>query len=122
MSAARKGKGAKASATAEIRRVFPPEYKREAVRLALVGDRSVRAVAQDLGVRPDMLYQWKRQALARGQEHPSDVFTGAGTMMSQDEETRQLRRENATWREERDVLGKATVGSTGERNSADCCH
>jgi len=106
MSAARKQKGAK---TVESRRVFPPEYKREAVRLTLVGDRSVRAVAQDLGVDPNMLYQWKRQALARAQERPTDVFTGSGTMPSQDEEIRQLRRENATLREERDVLGKATA-------------
>ena len=62
MSTARKQKGAK---TVETRRVFPPEYKREAVRLTLVGDRSVRAVALDLGVNPNLLSQWKRQALAR---------------------------------------------------------
>ena len=112
MNAARKAKEAQRSGIApavETRRVFPAEYKREAVRLALVGDRSVRAVAQALGVRPDMSSQWKRQALARVHEQPADVFTGAGTMMSQDEEVRRLRRENATLREERDVLGKATA-------------
>ncbi len=109
MSAARSGKRAKALAVPETRRVFSPEYKREAVRLAVVGDRSVRAVAQALGVRPDMLYQWKRQAEARVQQPVADVFTGSGTMMSQDEEIRRLRRENATLREERDVLGKATA-------------
>ncbi len=49
----------------------------------------MRAVAQALGVRlRDMLYQWKRQALARVREQPADVFTGAGTMMSHDEEKR----------------------------------
>jgi transposase len=108
MSAARRGKRAKAPAVPETRRVFSPEYKREAVRLA-VGDRSVRAVALALGVRPDMLYQWRRQAEARVQQPVADVFTGSGTMMSQDEEIRRLRRENATLREERDVLGKATA-------------
>jgi transposase len=71
--------------------------------------RHVRAVAQALGVRPDMLYQWKRQAEARVQQPVADVFTGSGPMMSQDEEIRRLRRENATLREERDVLGKATA-------------
>ena len=109
MSAARKGKRAKAPAAAETRRVFSPGYKREAVRLAVAGDRSVRAVALALGVRPDMLYQWKRQAVVRIQQPAADVFTGSGTMMSQDEEIRRLRRENATLREERDVLGKATA-------------
>ena len=109
MSAARKGTRAKAPVAVETRRVFSPEYKREAVRLAVVGDRSVRAVAQALGVRREMLYQWKRQALARVQQPVGDVFTGSGTMMSQDEEIRRLRRENATLREERDVLGQATA-------------
>ena len=69
----------------------------------------MRAVAQALGVCPDMLYQWKRQALARVQQSAADVFTGSGTMMSQVEEIRRLRRQNATLREERDVLGKATA-------------
>ena len=109
MSAARKGKGAKPAAPVKTRRVFAPEYKREAVRLALIGDRSANAVAQDLGIDRNMLSQWKRQALARSQERPTDVFTGSGTMRSQDEEIRQLRRENVTLREERDVLGKATA-------------
>ena len=94
---------------ADTRRVFSPEYKREAVRLAVVGDRSVRAVALVLGVRPDTLYQWKRHAKS-GVQHPvAEVFTGSGTMMSQDEEIRRLRRENATLREQRDVRGKATA-------------
>ncbi len=81
MNAAREAKEAQQSGiapAAETRRGFPREHKREAVRLALVGDRSVRAVAQALGVRPDMLYQWKRQALARVHEQPADVFIRRG--------------------------------------------
>ena len=106
MSAARKGRRA---TPAETRRLFSPAYTCEAVRSAVAGDRSVRAVAQALGARPDMLYQWKRQALARVQQPSADIFTGSNTMMSQDKKIRRLRRENATLREERDVLGKAVV-------------
>ena len=111
MSAARKGRLATSATTAETRRLFSPAYNCEAVRFAVAGDRSVRAVAQALGARPDMLYQWKRQALARVQQPPADVFTGSDTMMSQDKDKkiRRLRRETATLREERDVLGKAVV-------------
>jgi len=112
MTATRKTKRVatpRASPARETRRQFIIEFKREAVRLAAVGDRSVRSVAQDLGIRPDMLYQWKRQATSRAGHDAKDVFTGNGTMMSQDEEIRRLRRENAVLREERDVLGKATA-------------
>ncbi len=112
MTAARKTKRVatpSAVPARETRRQYPIEFKREAVRLAAVGDRSVRVVAQDLGLRPDMLYQWKRQATSRVHRDPQDVFTGNGTMMSQDEEIRRLRREIEQLREERDILGKATA-------------
>ena len=91
------------------RRQFTAEFKLEAVRLAAQGDRPHREVAQQLGVGPDMLYQWKRQAAARSHQPVADVFPGHGQLMSQDEEIRRLRRENSRLREERDILGKATA-------------
>ena len=48
-----------------IRRSFTPEFKLEAVRLAALGDRPVSAVARELGIGPEMLRQWTRQATAR---------------------------------------------------------
>jgi transposase len=66
-------------------------------------------VARELGIRPDMLGQWKRQAEARTGEAPRDVFPGNGKLTSQDEEIRRLRREVAVLREERDILKKATA-------------
>jgi transposase len=91
------------------RRRFTPEFKLEAVRLAAVGDRSVSEVARELGIGAELLRQWKRQAEARADYQPSDIFPGNGKLMSQDEEIRRLRRENAVLREERDILGKATA-------------
>ena len=90
-----------------IRRSFTPEFKLEAVRLAALGDRSVSAVARDLGIGPEMLRQWARQATARAAHGGTDVFPGHGKLTSQDEEIRHLRRENAVLKEERDILGKA---------------
>ena len=46
MSAARKGKRATAPTAADTRCMFSPDYKRDAVRLALVGDRWDNAVAE----------------------------------------------------------------------------
>lgn len=97
------------SRTPRTRRQFTQEFKLEAVRLAALGDRRVSEVARDLGIRADMLRQWRRQAEARAGERPADVFPGNGKLISQDEEIRRLRREVAQLREERDILGKATA-------------
>lgn len=92
-----------------LRRAFTQEYKLEAVRLAQVGDRSLSEVAHDLGIRPDMLRRWRRQAEARAGRSPQDMFPGNGKLASQDEELRRVRRENARLREEVEILGKATA-------------
>ena len=97
------------SQTPQPRRRFTQDFKLETVRLAGVGDRRVSAVARELGIRPEMLRQWARQAEARVGRRPVDIFPGNGPLMSQDEEIRRLRRENAVLREERDILGKATA-------------
>ena len=89
------------------RRQFTREFKVEAVRLAAAGDRPLNQVARELGVRPDMLRQWRRQtegAAERGGAAPE-----RGRLTSQDEEIRRLKRELAQVREERDILGKATA-------------
>jgi transposase len=97
------------SQTPRRRRRFTHEFKLEAVRLAAVGDRRMSELARDLGIRPEMLQQWRRQAEARAGERPAAVGSGTGKLLSQDEEIRRLRRENAVLREERDILGKATA-------------
>jgi len=97
------------SQTPRRRRRFTKEFKVEAVRLAAVGDRSMREVARELDIGANMLRQWMRQAETRSGQSPADIFPGNGRLMSQDEEIRRLRRENAVLREERDILGKATA-------------
>ena len=89
------------------RRQFTPEFKLEAVRLAAAGTRRVSEVARQLGIRADMLRQWKRQAEFHRSRGGAEIFPGHGKLPSQDEEIRRLRRENARLQEERDILGKA---------------
>ena len=91
---------------ARVRRQFSAEYKLEAVRLVADG-RSLLEVARSLGRRPDMLRQWRRQ-FAIGGDAP-ETFPGHGTLTSQDEEIRRLRRELEVARQERDFLKRATV-------------
>ena len=40
------------------RRRFTREFKVEAVRLALAGDKPQKAVAADMGIKPEALYRW----------------------------------------------------------------
>ncbi len=97
------------------RQTYTREYKIEAVRLSSAGTRSVAAVAADLGIRRDQLYQWRREFANAG----IAAFPGNGRVNSADEELLRLRRDLKRVTEERDFLKKATVGSTGQRNKGD---
>jgi transposase len=90
---------------ADQRRKFPREFKIEAVRRVVDRGEPAAEVARALDLQPNMLYQWVRQFKAEAAE----AFRGNGTMTSQDEEVRKLRREVAVLREERDILKKATA-------------
>jgi transposase len=104
--------GGAAARPRQTRRHFTEEFKLEAVRLAERGDRSFNAVAHDLGVRPNVLRQWRRQAEARAGRPPEEIFPGprrATGLASRDEEVRRLKREVARLTEERDILKKAAA-------------
>jgi transposase len=91
------------------RRRFSREFKVEAVRLATEGGKPLARVARELGVRADLLREWKRQVTARPGAPATDVFPGAGQLASSDEELRRLRRENEGLRQEHEFLKKAAA-------------
>lgn len=70
-------------AETRTRRQFTREFKREAVQLATDGDRSLNQVARDLGLRPDMLRQWRRQAEGRAEPPRGGERPGRGQLASQ---------------------------------------
>ena len=82
------------------RRVFTPEFKRDAVRLAQERG-NLSATARDLGLHPSMLQQWK-QTLSSSSENP---FPGQGNPT--DPEMARLKRENTRLQEEVEILKKA---------------
>src|SRR4051794_41763671 len=66
---------------------YPAEFRAEAVRLARGSERSIPALATDLGVSPEALRKWLRQAEAdEGRGQPGDLTT------DEREELRRLRR------------------------------
>lgn len=90
---------------------YPAEFKAEAVRLYRESGRSLKAVAQDLGVSLESLRSWVNQAKV-------DAGEKAGLTTEELEELRRLRKENRTLRMERDLLKKAAAyfareGETG---------
>jgi transposase len=84
------------------RRSFSPEFRQEAVRLALESDRPLSEVARELKIRPDQLRHWKQQLTrAAGASPPSGE--------TPEQELRRLRREVEVLRHERDFLKKAAA-------------
>ena len=86
------------------KREFSPEFKRNAVRLVLSGKKPRSQIARELGVRADLLFKWQR-VLA-----PTSVaeFESENLSVAQ-RRIRELERENATLREEREILKKAAA-------------
>ena len=94
------------------RRQFTREFKLEAVRLVKQGQ-SASSVAAALGIRPDMVRNWKRAVERNGEK---EIFRGHGRMSSQEDELRRLRRELARVTEERDFLKKAAAYFAKEKS------
>jgi transposase len=89
-----------------VRRTRPPypeEFRREAVRLARLGDKPQRRLAKDLGISDVSLRRWIREEEAAGGERPG------GLSSDEREELQRLRDENAKLRMEREILRKAAV-------------
>jgi transposase len=85
------------------RKKYSQEFKLEAVKQVVEQGRTVASVAEGLGVNPGLLSRWKKELATAG----STAFPGNGNPNSADDEMRQLRKELATARQERDILKKA---------------
>jgi transposase len=97
------------------RRKFTREFKLEAVRL--IKDRGVSYVqaSQDLGVHTSQLRDWVKKLA----DDPQHAFPGQGQMKPEQLEIARLKREVTKLKAERDILKKAAVDSTDERNMMD---
>jgi transposase len=82
---------------------YPEEFRREAIRLAQLGDRPHSRLARDLGVSDVTLRNWLKEEKASRGERPG------GLSSDEREELARLRDENATLRMEREILRKAAV-------------
>ena len=78
------------------------EFKAEACRLVIEQNRKVAEVGKSLGVHPETLRKWVRQAMV-------DQGIKPGVSSAESEELKRLRKENRKLREEREILKKAAA-------------
>jgi transposase len=90
------------STVPKTRPAYPDEFRHEAVQMLRAG-RTPRELSESLGVSEQTLRNWRRQSEADRRER-TDVPTSAEL-----EELRQLRRENARLKQERDLLKRAAA-------------
>jgi transposase len=82
---------------------YPEEFRREAIRLARLGDKPQRRLAEDLGISEVTLRSPIKQDNAERGERPG------GLSRDEREELNRVRDENARLRMEREILAKAAV-------------
>jgi transposase len=82
-------------------RVIDDAFRQEAVRLLATSGRTIKEVADNLGIGTSSLGAWKRK-LDR-----AEIM--AGPQEDVEKELKRLRRENELLRAERDLLKKATA-------------
>jgi transposase len=87
----------------KTRRTYTREFKLEALGLLETSGKSAAEIERDLGIGDGCLLRWK----AKSREGGEHAFPGHGRLLPEQERVRQLERENAILRQERDILKKA---------------
>lgn len=87
------------------RKTYTREFKLQALKMLTAQGLSVAEVARRLGIRDNLVRNWKKAA----QEQGTDAFPGHGHPSPAEDELRTLRAEVHRLRAERDLLKKAAA-------------
>jgi transposase-like protein len=87
----------------EKRRRFSPEFREEAVKMVVDGDRSIAQIARELGINSGTLGNW---VAAHRKAHPVEEEP---LLVSERARLRELERENRELRMRNEFLGKAAA-------------
>jgi len=97
----------------KIRRKFDETFKREALHNWLSSGKSAEVIAQELGLRPDLLYAWKRRFAPADAGGRAAAGAKPGSYSDLQSQLDDALRENRHLREQRDIL-KKTLGILSE--------
>ena len=80
------------------------EFKKSSAKLAATSEQSIAQTARDLGINVNTLHGWVGQYYRKGQPQGDKQ-----QVLSQEEEIRQLKKELARVKQEREILKKAAA-------------
>jgi transposase len=84
------------------RKKYSKEYKLDAIQLYENGEKSMSQVERELGITDGLLSKWREDL--RQANGPSNAFPGNGNLPEQEARNRQLERENAQLKQEKEIL------------------
>ena len=86
------------------RKRYSKQFKLDTIQMYENGEKSMALVERELGITDGLLAKW-RDDLQRVKD-PASVFPGNGNLPEQEARIRQLERENAQLRQEKEILKK----------------
>jgi transposase len=86
------------------RKRYSKQFKLDTIQMYENGEKSMALVERELGITEGLLAKW-RDDLQRVKD-PASVFPGNGNLPEQEARIRQLERENAQLRQEKEILKK----------------
>ena len=86
------------------RKRYSKQFKLDTIQMYENGEKSMALVERELGITDGLLAKW-RDDLQRVKD-PVSVFPGNGNLPEQEARIRQLERENAQLRQEKEILKK----------------
>jgi transposase len=86
------------------RKKYSKLFKLDALQMYENGEKSMAQVERELGITEGLLAKW-RDELQRAKD-PTQAFPGNGNLPEAEERIRQLERENAQLRQEKEILKK----------------
>ena len=89
-------------------KAYPESFRKEAVRLANLPDRTAVDVANELGIHVGQIYNWRTQ-FSKLSKKQFKIYEGVDHSVDESAELKRLKKENARLKEERDFLKKATA-------------
>jgi transposase len=86
------------------RKKYSKQFKLEAIQMYEDGDKSMAQVERELGITEGALGVWRKELQEAKDE--TEAFPGNGNLPESEARLRQLERENAQLRQEKDILKK----------------